>query len=115
MNCGPNCGWDRSKAERSGVMINIQWICTEKLTHERLILEMEQRTKSALTGGICYGTVSLPNATMIAKSPKTRSFIRFIIRDTTGFKNPGAPWTSAGIETARSMCHHLGPSRFPTV
>jgi hypothetical protein len=22
MNCGPNCGWDRSKAERSGIMIN---------------------------------------------------------------------------------------------
>jgi hypothetical protein len=40
MNCGPNCGWDRSKAE-AVEMINIQWICTEKLTHERIILKKE--------------------------------------------------------------------------
>ncbi len=82
---------------------------SEKLTYERIILKKEQRTKSALTGGICYGTVSLPNATMIAKSPKTRSFIRFIIRDTTGFKKPWCP-----VVKCRNW-DHQGPSRFPKV
>jgi hypothetical protein len=54
MNCGPNCGWDRSKAERSGIMINIQFAvyASEKLTYESIILKKEQKTKSDLTGRV---------------------------------------------------------------
>ncbi len=91
-------------------IINIQWICTEKLTHERMILKMKQKTMSALTGGICNGTDSVPNAT-IAKSSEFLVLDGLRTRDTTRFRKPWRPVNKVQELRPRGV-YNQGPTDF---